>query len=124
VLSDWAAIGKAFPGASVVASTLDEFLPHLEAAAPALPLVTAEIGDTWVHGAASDPQKLAFLRAAGRAVEACLAPGGGCDPADAAFRNATRFVIKNFVSGRDGVGQLAVRAGGESGAGENGGMRR
>jgi len=61
-----------------------------------LPTIETELGDTWVHGAASDPQKLAFLRAAGAAVAACTAPGGGCAAGDPAVANATRFVMKNF----------------------------
>lgn len=49
VVSDWAAIGKAFPGAAVVASTFDDFLPFLEAAAGALPTLTTECvcGQAW-----------------------------------------------------------------------------
>ena len=92
-----------FPGAAVVASTFDDFLPFLEAAAPSLPVITTEIGDTWIHGAASDPQKLAFTRAAGIARAACLRPGGGCIAGDAALANATRFLLKNVehTFGRD-----------------------
>ena len=53
-----------YPGAQVVASTLDAFARALAAsgAEAALPVVTAEIGDPWLFGAGSDPQKLAALR--------------------------------------------------------------
>lgn len=52
------------PGAEVRASTLDAFARALAAsgAAAALPVVTAEIGDPWLFGAGSDPQKLASFR--------------------------------------------------------------
>ena len=55
VVNDWANIGKVFPGAKVVAATFSDFLPLLEASAAAgvLPMVEAELGDTWVHGSAS-----------------------------------------------------------------------
>lgn len=53
-----------YPGAVVQASTLDAFARALVAsgAAAALPVVTAEIGDPWLFGAGSDPQKLAAYR--------------------------------------------------------------
>jgi hypothetical protein len=53
-----------FPGAEVRASTLDAFARALDTSAAAvdLPVVTAEIGDPWLFGAASDPQKLAAYR--------------------------------------------------------------
>ncbi|HOX32722.1 MAG TPA: DUF5054 domain-containing protein [Spirochaetales bacterium] len=52
-----------YPGARVFASTLDAFARALLPLAPSLPLVEDEIGDSWIHGAASDPRKLAGLRA-------------------------------------------------------------
>ena len=52
-----------FPGADVRASTMDAFAAHLPEIVGALPVVTAEIGDTWIYGVASDPQKEAQFRA-------------------------------------------------------------
>lgn len=52
-----------FPGADVRASTMDAFAAHLPEVHEALPVVTAEIGDTWIYGVASDPQKEAQFRA-------------------------------------------------------------
>ena len=42
-----------FPGARVFASSLDEYVAELRRALPGLdlPVVTQEIGDTWIHGA-------------------------------------------------------------------------
>ena len=51
-------VRKAFPGAEVVASTLDEFVAQIEAAPgvrAALPVLTQEIGDSWIWGCAQDP---------------------------------------------------------------------
>lgn len=58
-----------FPGAEVRASTLDAFARALDAsgAAAQLPAVTAEIGDPWLFGAGSDPQKVAAYRSLLRA---------------------------------------------------------
>ena len=50
------------PGANVVASTLDDFARALLAANARLPVLEDEIGDTWIHGAASDPGKIARYR--------------------------------------------------------------
>ena len=55
-----------FPGADVFASTLDDFGDALIAVRETLPIVTAEIGDTWIHGAGTDPMKVAQYRALSR----------------------------------------------------------
>jgi hypothetical protein len=64
VVSAHAALAEQYPGAEVRASTLDAFARALAAsgAVDALPVVTAEIGDPWLFGAASDPQKVAGFR--------------------------------------------------------------
>lgn len=54
---------EAHPGAQVVAGTLDDFAHALEPMQDRLPVVTAEIGDMWIHGVASDPVKIAHYRA-------------------------------------------------------------
>jgi len=54
---------QAQPGAEIVASTLDAFGAAMWARREQFPVVTDEIGDSWIHGAASDPQKLARFRA-------------------------------------------------------------
>ena len=53
----------AYPGATVQASTLDAFARRLLKHRDKLPVVTAEIGDTWIHGGGSDPRKIASYRA-------------------------------------------------------------
>lgn len=58
----FARIRAEFPGAEVFASTLDAFAERLLAIAEGLPVVTEEIGDTWIHGVGTDPAKVARLR--------------------------------------------------------------
>ncbi|MHB1627689.1 MAG: DUF5054 domain-containing protein [Bacilli bacterium] len=51
-----------FPSARIMASTMDAFAERLWAYKDQLPVVREEIGDTWIHGAASDPKKVAHFR--------------------------------------------------------------
>lgn len=46
----------------VSASTMDVFARRLVQAKASLPVVTGEIGDTWIHGAGTDPKKVAQFR--------------------------------------------------------------
>ncbi len=50
------------PGARVFASTLSDFAGQLERVRDSLPVVTEEIGDTWIHGVGSDPIKVSRFR--------------------------------------------------------------
>ncbi len=50
------------PNARVVASTLDDFAPMLDPIRESLPVITSEIGDTWIHGAGTDPTKVSQYR--------------------------------------------------------------
>src|SRR5690606_8691237 len=51
------------PDAEITASTLDAFGALIWERRDTFPVVTEEIGDSWIHGAASDPIKLAQFRA-------------------------------------------------------------
>jgi len=53
---------KQIPSARVVSSSLDDFARAILPIAPNLPIVTDEIGDTWIHGAATDPAKISAFR--------------------------------------------------------------
>jgi hypothetical protein len=59
----WRDLRRAMPDADIRASTLDAFGKVLWERREGFPVVTAEIGDSWIHGAASDPVKLARFRA-------------------------------------------------------------
>jgi len=56
-------IHKDYPGAEVRAGTLNDVAAEIAKVEDKLPLVTGEMGDTWIHGAASDPKKLAQYKA-------------------------------------------------------------
>jgi hypothetical protein len=56
------AVREQFPGAQVVASTLDAYAHELLKIKRQLPMVTDEIGDTWIHGAGADPRKVSQFR--------------------------------------------------------------
>lgn len=55
-------IKKEFPGYDVSAGTLDDFAEAIWNVRDKLPVIENEIGDTWLHGSASDPYKSASLR--------------------------------------------------------------
>jgi len=76
----FAGLRAEFPDATVVASTLDEFATALRKVRGALPVVTAEIGDTWIHGVASDPRKVAQYRALSRLRAQWMADSIAHDP--------------------------------------------
>lgn len=54
---------KAYPNAKIVASTMDCYAKSLLLFKESLPVVEEEIGDTWIHGIASDPLKVMWFRA-------------------------------------------------------------
>lgn len=78
----FADLAAAHPGARIVASGLDDFarvlLPHRDA----LPVLTEEIGDTWIHGAGADPLLTAGLGVLQRLRTAWLRDGA-LDPSSA-----------------------------------------
>ena len=59
-------VRQQFPDAPVRASTLDAFARQLRAVKAQLPVVTGELGDTWIHGVGTDPRKVAQFRALSR----------------------------------------------------------
>lgn len=61
-IEQFVALQNRFPRAQVIASTMDDFAARLVEAKDRLPVLTGELGDTWVHGAGSDPRKLAEFR--------------------------------------------------------------
>jgi hypothetical protein len=50
-----------FPGVEVLGSTMDAFAVQLGAVKGSLPVLTQELGDTWIHGVGSDPKKVAHF---------------------------------------------------------------
>jgi hypothetical protein len=58
----YADLRSQFPGAEVKAASLTEIANAVVPFQHALPVLTQEIGDTWIYGVASDPTKLARYR--------------------------------------------------------------
>lgn len=52
-----------FPHATLEAGTLDDIARQLIPIADQLPVITSEIGDTWIHGGGTDPTKIRQYRA-------------------------------------------------------------
>ena len=64
-----------FPNAEIVAANLSEMANALAPYRDNLPVVTEEIGDTWIYGCASDPLKVTRYREIARLREAWIAKG-------------------------------------------------
>lgn len=62
VLKRLSQIQREYPGYEVSAGTLDDFAEVIWERRDRLPVLEGEIGDTWIHGSASDPYKSAALR--------------------------------------------------------------
>ena len=64
-----------FPNATITASGLSEMAVALAPYHDKLPVVTEEIGDTWIYGCPSDPKKVARYRELARLREDWIAAG-------------------------------------------------
>ncbi|WP_207655687.1 DUF5054 domain-containing protein [Vallitalea okinawensis] len=62
VLANFNGLQTKYEGYEVTASTLNAFAEQLWAVRDQLPVVTEEIGDTWIHGVGTDPKKVAYYR--------------------------------------------------------------
>ena len=90
----YSSLRRQFPNAQVTAANLSEIANALEAYRGRLPVVTAEIGDTWIYGVPSDPVKVARYREVARLrtewiAQKKLVVG---DPTDLAF--LSRFLLE------------------------------
>lgn len=65
-LAAFAHLREQVPGATVTASTLDAFARAILPLKDNFPVVTDELGDSWIHGVGSDPQKVGQYRALSR----------------------------------------------------------
>jgi hypothetical protein len=59
-----------YPNAKIEAGSLDDFARELPAVWESLPVVTEEIGDSWIHGVSSDPLKTRGISACSRSLTA------------------------------------------------------
>lgn len=58
-----------YPDAEVIAADLNDVACEVRKVRDTLPVLTSEIGDTWIHGIGTDPQKVSGFRALLRAAE-------------------------------------------------------
>jgi len=58
----YAAIRRDYPNAAIIGASLNEVADEVDRVAGQLPLITDEIGDTWMYGIASEPRMIAELR--------------------------------------------------------------
>ena len=71
----YSTLSARFPNARIVPTNLTEIANAVEPHRGSLPVLTSEIGDTWIHGVASDPLKLARYREVARLRQGWLAEG-------------------------------------------------
>jgi hypothetical protein len=64
-----------FPNARIIASNLSDVANEISAIKSLLPVVTSELGDTWIHGVGSDPLKIAQFREISRLRQELLKKG-------------------------------------------------
>jgi hypothetical protein len=73
VQETYSTLSARFPNASITPTNLTEIANAVDPYRSSLPVVAAEVGDTWIHGVASDPLKVARYREVARLREAWLA---------------------------------------------------
>ena len=71
----YATLTSQFPSAKIIPTSLTEIANAVDPHRSSLPVLTGEIGDTWIHGVASDPLKLARFREVARLRQNWLAQG-------------------------------------------------
>ena len=68
-------LAEKYPDYEIVPSTLDEYGRAMWAVKDKLPVLSCEIGDSWIHGVGSDPYKVAAYRELTLALKEWLAAG-------------------------------------------------
>lgn len=62
ILAIYKNLQNQFPNARIIASNLSDVANEISTIKSLLPVVTSELGDTWIHGVGSDPLKIAQFR--------------------------------------------------------------
>lgn len=89
----YADLRKQFPRARVYASNLNELAKELRPLRSRLPVVTQEIGNTWIHGPASDPLLVAQYREVSRLRREWIAAGKLAERGDVDVAFGERFLL-------------------------------
>ena len=69
--SIYARLHEQYPEAEITAGDLNDLALLVRPIVNYLPVITQEIGDTWIHGAGTDPQKLSMYRSLLRLAKNC-----------------------------------------------------
>jgi hypothetical protein len=75
IATAYAELAARFPNAEISAANLTDMAKAIQPYRANLPVVTQEIGDTWIYGCASDPLKVARYREVSRLRDAWIARG-------------------------------------------------
>lgn len=67
----YAQLRQEYPEAEITAGDLNDLALLVRPVAKYLPVVTQELGDTWIHGAGTDPKKLSMYRSLLRLAKTC-----------------------------------------------------
>ncbi|MBO9128135.1 DUF5054 domain-containing protein [Bacillus sp. 165] len=62
IKAEFTRLQERFPNAIIKASTMDVFAAKIQEIKHTLPVICEEIGDSWIHGVATDPKKVAQYR--------------------------------------------------------------
>jgi hypothetical protein len=116
----YAGLRKRFPNARVAASNFNVVAQELTGVRSQLPAVTQEIGDTWIHGAGSDPLRMAEFRELSRLRRSWIASGALTANSDADLAFGGRMLrvaehtwgldIKTYLKHWDAYDMPAFRA--------------
>ena len=93
VAEAYRAMRHAHPGARIRAATLDDYGQLLWDRREEFPVIDIELGDSWIHGVASDPQKLQRYLALQRLHDEFAA--GGVSPSRLAFGRRLALVAEH-----------------------------
>lgn len=98
----FASLRERYPSARIVAASLNDVAAALEPMRADLPVVTPEIGDTWIYGYGSAPLRMARFRELGRLYDGWIRQGRLAPDSDAAIDFAVRLgMIAEHTWGAD-----------------------
>ena len=89
----YAKLRARFPGAQIKASNMSEVALAVDAVRSQLPIVTSEIGDTWIYGCSSDPYKISRYREFGHVFASSGITGGSFSAGDVTDRNLLQHLL-------------------------------
>lgn len=75
IAATYADLTRQFPNAEIIASSLSDVANAIQQYESTLPIITEEMGDTWIYGAPSDPLKVARYREISRLRQRWIASG-------------------------------------------------